>query len=532
MSLDRSSQDRIVEALIHNTPIAYIVLDDQYRIHFLNDSFLELRNLSREETLGELCYNISNKGIPCAQCAVRVALESKKPEIIHRKDVLPDDCVRYIDDYAIPLKLKAADGAVPEEKGSGQASRTYILEIMTDRSSVMNARAKRTKALSDILKTLVEILESKDGYTALHSRHVHYYARRLAEGLGLPEQEVDELAIAGLLHDIGKVEISREIINKPGKLNDAEYTAMKEHPVFGDGMLEGFSSFERIRTHVRHHHERVDGAGYPDALGNEHLSLGAKVLAVADTYDAMTTDRSYRKARTQEEAFEELRRVKGTQLDASLVDCFVTLDLSGEKTALGQEDTKTNEVVRRLSDSMVKTENLKEMRAHMTYKSEVDENELLRAIFDNTPCGYALFDKNSQPVFASDYYLDYRGITQAQFLETRDADEIIARSLLEKETLHEMRTEFLGGQDKTYELFSIPVIDDELHESHVIWCIIDRSEEIEIAHSFDCDFVSVIRLIRALISRRFDNEASKEQIEELEESLWALERDRDELLRV
>lgn len=498
VELDMLSKENIIEALIHNTPIAYIVLDDQYRIHFLNDSFLKLRNLDKESTLGEICYNISNKGVPCDKCAVRVGLESKQSELVCRKDILPNGTVRYLDDYAIPLTLK-------EE--SAESSHSYVLEIMIDRSSVMLERAKRNEMLSGILETLIEMLESKDGYTALHSKNVYRYARLLAQAMGLDDKEVNEIAIAGLLHDIGKVDIPHSIINKPGKLNDEEYTIMKDHPIFGDEMLEGFMQFARIKDHVRHHHERTDGKGYPDSLASDSISRGSKILAIADAYDAMTTDRSYRKALPHDVAIQELIREKGAQFDPNLVDCFVQLDLS-KATSSQENSAETNEVVRNLSTPSAKTENLEEVRQSLVYKSDIDESEFLKAIFENTPCGYVLTDPDGTVLFASDYYLNYQGLDAENFLGASFDDELIDQTRTSKETHRELRETTVEGEERIYELFSIPVMDDEEVE-YLVLCTIDRTEEIQLARSFDQDFMKVIELVQSLITRRFGDEAAQ-----------------------
>lgn len=185
-------------------------------------------------------------------------------------------------------------------------------------------RARRVRELNLILKELIEQLESKDVYTAQHSRNVHRYATILAERMKLPAQDIEEISIAGLLHDLGKCEVPYAIINKEGALSEDEFVEMKTHPATGDSLLEGFTHFESIRAYVRHHHERIDGFGYPDGLSGCHIPLGARILAVADAFDAMTTTRSYRTSLTYDEAIVELQRSAGTQLDEHAVECFIT----------------------------------------------------------------------------------------------------------------------------------------------------------------------------------------------------------------
>ena len=137
--LNGDLQSELVKTLIDNTPVAYIIMDDQFRIHYINDNFLKLRKLSRESILGETCYNISNGGVPCRQCTVSHSLKTGKPAFNVRKDILPDGSVRFIDDYAIPLGVACPNG------------RRYILEIMVNRTEEMLARERRDADYKEIV---------------------------------------------------------------------------------------------------------------------------------------------------------------------------------------------------------------------------------------------------------------------------------------------------------------------------------------------------------------------------------------------
>ncbi len=513
IDMDVLSKDRIIEALIHNTPIAYIILDEEYRIHFLNESFMRLRGLDKESTLGERCYNISNKGIPCNTCAVREALVSGKPELVNRKDIFPDGRFRYLDDYAIPLEL------------NGSSEHSYIMEVMVDRTAVMGARAKRQESLNKILEALVELLESKDRYTARHSRNVHNYASMIAANMGLDEKLIQEISIAGLLHDIGKVEVPYEIINKPSKLDESEYAIIMGHPSTGDEMLDGLSQFASIRHHVRHHHERVDGMGYPDGIAGDELSLGAKILAVADTYDAMTTDRPYRGALTHEEAIAEIHRVAGSQLDQEIVLAFSRLNLNGSENPLGKEAAEGQVHERFLAQGSVSTEDLEEVQKQLHYRSEIDESSVLQAIFDNTPCGYVLFDKNSKPIFASNFFLDYMGISDDELQDHLGAEPLIEQTIKAGKPLNKIIETVIADEPRAYELYSIPVFDDDKTFEYLVWCMIDRTEEIELAKSFDKDFMRAISLVKALVYRRLERNEYAGDIIKLEQRL-------EEIIRV
>lgn len=220
--------------------------------------------------------------------------------MLQRKDILPNGAVRYIDDYAVPLYRDPKTGL------------TYLLEIMVNRSEEMQELEQCNKDLENLVKTLVLILEAKDAYTAIHSQNVQKYATKIARQLQLPDNEVFHISLAALLHDIGKIQIPLDVLNKLAKLTDEEYNLIKSHPVKACEILDGLMDLDDIMQMVRHHHERIDGKGYPDGLNDESIDLGSRILAVADTYDAMTTDRCYRKALSRETAIAELKNVIGS----------------------------------------------------------------------------------------------------------------------------------------------------------------------------------------------------------------------------
>ena len=170
---------------------------------------------------------------------------------------------------------------------------------------------------------LADLLDRRDPYTAAHSQRVaQLTALILDEFPGLSADEREAILLAARIHDLGKVATSDLILRKPGRLTDDEFAIIKRHPVDGSEILRHLSPYRHIVEIVRHHHERWDGRGYPDGLAGEAIPFGSRVIAVADTYDAMTTDRPYRRALTHEEALAELRRSAGTQFDPAVVAAF------------------------------------------------------------------------------------------------------------------------------------------------------------------------------------------------------------------
>jgi len=181
-------------------------------------------------------------------------------------------------------------------------------------------------SLLDTITALAFAIEAKDRYTQGHSQAVSRLAAQLAGQAGLGEAEVEEVRLAGILHDIGKIGIPEGVLNKPARLTYLEYETMKTHAALGDKILEPLKvkAIERIRRMVRHHHEFYDGKGYPDGLRGTDIPLGARILSVADSFDTMVTPRAYKRGRSVEEAVEELRRCSDTQFDRELVATFVS----------------------------------------------------------------------------------------------------------------------------------------------------------------------------------------------------------------
>lgn len=172
------------------------------------------------------------------------------------------------------------------------------------------------------VEALVQALEAKDSYTSGHSSRVAQWSVKLGEVLGLPEDRLEFIKYAGVLHDVGKIGVSENILNKKGQLEDSEWDIIRNHPIIGQNIIQGIDFLFDVGSVVRYHHERYDGTGYPERIAGEAIPIESRIIAVADTYDAMTSSRSYRKEIPPEEALVELRRVAGSQLDPQIVKAF------------------------------------------------------------------------------------------------------------------------------------------------------------------------------------------------------------------
>ena len=199
-----------------------------------------------------------------------------------------------------------------------------ILAIPVVLISVSSRRASQLEAdTHDALKRLVELLELRDAYTAGHSRRVAETVRVLALKLGFTPDEALTMESAGEVHDIGKIIIEPGVLHKTDRLTDEEFALIKQHPVFGASIVARFASYGNGHLMVRHHHERWDGGGYPDGLAGEEIPIGARIIAVADSYDAMTSARSYRGAMPHERAVAILMEGAGVQWDAAVVGAML-----------------------------------------------------------------------------------------------------------------------------------------------------------------------------------------------------------------
>ncbi|MCD6304078.1 MAG: HD-GYP domain-containing protein, partial [Planctomycetes bacterium] len=181
--------------------------------------------------------------------------------------------------------------------------------------------------LMGVLHALTASIDAKDPYTCGHSRRVADISRRLAETMGLAPPDVQRTYLAGLLHDIGKIGVPEAVLCKPGRLTDAEYEQIKKHPEIGARILGGIRQLEHVVPGILCHHERLDGRGYPRGLSGAQIPLEARIIGLADCFDAMTSDRVYRKALPLEKVIREIRRHAGTQFDRKVADVLLSMDL-------------------------------------------------------------------------------------------------------------------------------------------------------------------------------------------------------------
>ena len=214
----------------------------------------------------------------------------------------------------------------------------FLYEEVDRRTFELHESMQKVKRMTEqVIFALGGAIDAKDAYTNGHSSRVAEYSREIARRVGKDDNEVEEIYFAALLHDVGKIGVPREIINKPGDLTDEEFAIIKQHPSIGFKILNSISELPNLSVAARWHHERYDGKGYPDGLAGEEIPEIARIICVADSYDAMTSTRSYRGVMRQEIVRAEVERCRGSQFDPRFAD--VMLQMIDEDTGFTMRES-------------------------------------------------------------------------------------------------------------------------------------------------------------------------------------------------
>lgn len=242
--------------------------------------------------------------------------------------VASQSIARPLADVAAYLRLSSATGELPEfpdNPGGVQEIRDLARGFNDAAKAVREGRERLTRAYVQFVGSLAQALDARDAYTAGHSRRVSEYSYAIAKAMSVPEQDLDTIRVGALLHDLGKIGISDLVLQKPGRLTPEENELIRQHPVIGKRILENVQGLEAYLGIVELHHENLDGTGYPHGLKGEETPLLARIVKVADAYDAMTSDRPYRRGKSHGEAIAVLRSVCGSEMDPVVVEAFARL---------------------------------------------------------------------------------------------------------------------------------------------------------------------------------------------------------------
>jgi HD-GYP domain-containing protein (c-di-GMP phosphodiesterase class II) len=215
----------------------------------------------------------------------------------------------------------------------GELAHTFNVmaaKIEDDFEKLRLAAEENNELFLGTIRAMAQAIDAKDPYTKGHSFRVNRHAVTIARNLGLPESEVSDIDVASLLHDVGKIGIDDKVLNKPGKLSEEEFELMKQHPVLGANIMQSIPKMAAIIPGLRWHHERIGGNGYPDGLKGDEIPLMARIIAVADTFDAVTTTRPYQKKMTFPDGLKIINKLKGVALDVDVVEAFNRAYNSGQ----------------------------------------------------------------------------------------------------------------------------------------------------------------------------------------------------------
>lgn len=346
-----------------------LYLQKKSMMYNLEDSIAS--TIQQQEVYGYILFDNEQKYMGCNKVAQKVFPGISECKVDSRIDKTEDTKVlmewlrKYVKDGNDKHQYRSGEQYYEIKVGKvfyRQKARGYVIEIKdeTDRLKYMSLisnynnellakvneqtgelREKQHRIEELYLQTvtaLSETVDAKERYTSGHSKRVAEYSRMIAKRLGKSKEEQEEIYRAGLLHDVGKIRIPGEIINKAGKLTDEEYNIIKVHPVTGYHILSGISGSKQLAIAARYHHERYDGKGYPNGLAGEKIPEVARILGVADSYDAMTSNRSYRSGLPQEVVREEIIKGRGTQFDPEIADIMLQLMEEDKEYKMRQND--------------------------------------------------------------------------------------------------------------------------------------------------------------------------------------------------
>ena len=342
---------RVISSTLKLDNILKVLLDFSVKISGANRGSVMLLDEKKNIFSIKVAYNINEKVIRETTFAKDEntfgwVVKNKKP--LYIKDFEQDRrfSKKEMVDYKIKQLLMVPIIIEKKVKGiiclDNASFTTDIINLLTSFSeqvavAINNARLyqKIQDSYFEIVKALAQAIEAKDPYTHGHSERVMQYSLIIAEKFNLSKEEKESLKYAAILHDIGKIGVRGIILNNPDRLTVSEYDEVKKHTIIGENIIRPIELLRTIKPLIRHHHEWYNGKGYPDGLSKGDIPLGSRILAVADAYDAMKSDRPYRKAFSEEKAIQEFKQGNGSQFDPKVVEVFLEILKTAKKIKKG-----------------------------------------------------------------------------------------------------------------------------------------------------------------------------------------------------
>lgn len=316
-------------AMFDSMPYGLMLSDSDFHITRVNKYISDLSGIPINALTGKKCHEIIH-GIekPTQEYRGVKAIKSQQPKTFelydHRlnKYLLISMVPLYKQDVSKQMYIHSIIDITDnkEKENKFNDSQRAFFNMLKD----LDFSYKELKEIyNGLILAFVNAIDAKSTWTKGHSVRVTDYAIKIAKELGMKDAEIEPLNTASLLHDIGKIGTYDAVLDKPGRLTDEEFALVKLHPAKGEEILKPIRQFEPILPIVRHHHERIDGKGYPDGLKGDEIPLFARIIHIADSYDSMTADRPYRKAPGKEYAISELKKYKGSQFDPDAAEAFI-----------------------------------------------------------------------------------------------------------------------------------------------------------------------------------------------------------------
>ena len=312
VKLEHQTAVDALKTLFMHVPGAVMSLEKDLSIIDVNSVLCKVTGLQLSAIKGKKCYEVLGDGKACRDCRVQHVLISGQPDYGTRIKYDRDGKRKYGKQAVIPVKDK-------------MGNIEYVYEIVTD---ITHEISLEQENLMDIVTAMAQLIESRDPSTGTHCSNVQRIALSLGETMGLDEEELKDLSVAAIIHDIGKIGIPESILNKPDRLSGDEFSIIQRHPQIGYDSVKHIKRLQNVSEAIRDHHEHYDGNGYPNGKSKEELSMISRVLAVADVFEALTSDRVYRSAMSVNQALHIIQAGKGRQFDPRVVDAL--LEIVGE----------------------------------------------------------------------------------------------------------------------------------------------------------------------------------------------------------